>query len=162
MDIIKVDGTWAERLAPLCADFRAALHSYKGIVSEPDIEAGKEEMEEYIQKGFPVFAAEEGGAPVGYVVCRIDEGCLWVEQLYVRGEYRRKGIASALFDRAEGLAHEMGEETVYNYVHPNNNAVIGFLRSKGYTVLNLIEIRRPYEGESPNATIRVDKHEFDY
>ena len=40
--------------------------------------------------------------------------------------------------------------------------MIGFLRSKGYTVLNLIEIRKPYRGEKLTTTIRVDRNTFDY
>ena len=44
----------------------------------------------------------------------------------------------------------------------NNEGMIHFLRSKGYTVLNLIEIRKPYEGEKLTATIHVEKEVFDY
>ena len=40
--------------------------------------------------------------------------------------------------------------------------MINFLRKRGYTVLNLIEIRKPYEGENLTQTIRVGEHEFDY
>ena len=44
-------------LAEMAALFRAELRSYKGIVSKPNIEAGREEMEEYLSARFPVFAA---------------------------------------------------------------------------------------------------------
>lgn len=73
-----------------------------------------------------------------------------------------KGIASLLFQKAEEIAESMGQETVFNYVHPNNDRMIEFLRSKGYTVLNLIEIRKPYKDEKISTTIKVDKHTFDY
>ena len=56
----------------------------------------------------------------------------------------------------------MGEDTVYNFVHPNNDGMIAFLRAKGYTVLNLIEIRKPYRDETPKTSIRVGNHTFDY
>ena len=81
---------------------------------------------------------------------------------HVSSEFRRRGVASMLFEKAEEIAAEKGEETVYNYVHPNNERMIGFLRSKGYTVLNLIEIRKPYKGEKPSTTIHVENNEFDY
>ena len=55
-----------------------------------------------------------------------------------------------------------GEDTVYNYVHPNNDGVIAFLRSMGYSVLNLIEIRKPYAGETLTTTIPVGAETFDY
>lgn len=35
-------------LAEMVALFRVELRSYKGIVSKPDIEAGREELEEYL------------------------------------------------------------------------------------------------------------------
>ena len=162
MRIIKADVKDADRLASLVADFRVTLRSFKGIESKPDLEAGREEIQSYLEEGWPVFAAEEDGKLVGYLVCRIDEPCLWVEHIFVSSEFRRRGVASMLFEKAEEIAAEKGEETVYNYVHPNNERMIGFLRSKGYTVLNLIEIRKPYKGEKPSTTIHVENNEFDY
>ena len=85
-----------------------------------------------------------------------------MEHIFVREEYRRKGAATLLFGKAEEIAESMGEDTVYNFVHPNNEGMIRFLRSKGYTVLNMIEIRKPYRGEKPAATILVEKEAFDY
>ena len=52
--------------------------------------------------------------------------------------------------------------TVYNYVHPNNHHMLEFLRKRGYTVLNLIEIRKPYKGEKLTQKIAVGDHKFDY
>ena len=40
--------------------------------------------------------------------------------------------------------------------------MIEFLRKRGYTVLNLIEIRKPYQGETLTQKITVGEHEFDY
>lgn len=37
-----------------------------------------------------------------------------------------------------------------------------FLRKRGYTVLNLIEVRKPYKDEMLTQTITVGDHEFDY
>ena len=149
-------------MAPLVAAFRTQLRSYKGIKSQPNIEAGKEEIIEFLESGFPIYAIENNGTLTGYIVCRIDEPCLWVEHIFVREEYRRKGIATMLFEKAEEIAASMGEETIYNYVHPNNENMIQFLRSKGYTVLNMIEIRKPYNNEKLTTTIQVGNETFDY
>ena len=162
MDLIEIHGADADRLAPLVADFRVTLNGYRGIASRPKVEAAKEELMEFLDAGFPIYAAEDGGALAGYMVCRIEEPCLWVEHLYVREEYRRKGAATLLFEKAEALAAAMGEDTVYNFVHPNNRGMIEFLRSKGYTVLNMIEIRKPYPGEQLKTTISVGDEVFDY
>lgn len=162
MELVSISTEDADRIAPLVAAFRVQLKVYKGIKSQPNVEAGKEEILDFLRSDFPVYAVEENGALVGYIVCRIDEPCLWVEHIFVREDRRRKGIATMLFNKAEEIAAAMGENTVYNFVHPNNEGMIHFLRSKGYTVLNLIEIRKPYEGEKLTATIHVEKEVFDY
>ena len=162
MKLVEIQLKDTDRVAPLAAAFRVQLKSYKGISAQPDIEAGKEESIEFLNSGFPVFAVEDEGALAGYIVCRIDEPCLWVEHIYVREDLRRKGVATMLFRKAEEIAASMGEDTVYNFVHPNNEGMIRFLASKGYTVLNLIEIRKPYKDERLTTTIHVEKEAFDY
>ena len=161
MEIIKITQV-SDALAEMVALFRVELRSYKGITSKPNIEAGREEMEEYLAAGFPVFAAIVDGAYAGYVVCRVDSEVVWVESIFVKEEYRRHSVASALHNKAEEIAASYGEDTVYNYVHPNNHRMIEFLRKRGYTVLNLIEIRKPYQGEKLTQTIVVGEHDFDY
>ena len=162
MNLIRITENDVDRLAPLVADFRVTLNGYRGISSQPKVEAAREEIGEFLDAGFPVFAAEDDGALAGYMVCRIEEPCLWVEHLFVREAYRRRGVATLLFEKAEALAAAMGEETVFNFVHPNNLGMIGFLRSKGYTVLNMIEIRKPYPGEQLKTIIPVGDAVFDY
>ncbi len=151
-----------DALAEMVALFRVELRSYKGIVSKPNIEEGREEMEEYLSARFPVFAALVDGEYAGYVVCRVDGGVVWVESIFVKEEYRRHGVATALHSRAEEIAASYGDDTVYNYVHPKNHHMIEFLRKRGYTVLNLVEIRKPYKGERLAQTIAVGDHKFDY
>lgn len=162
MKLIEIQSDDADRLAPLVAEFRVTLNGYRGVASEPDVPASRAEIVEFLDAGMPVFAVEDGDKLAGYMVCRIDEPCLWVEHLYVRNEYRRRGIATLLFEKAEELAHAMGEDTVFNFIHPNNRGMIDFLRDKGYTVLNMIEIRKPYKGERLTTTIPVGDAVFDY
>jgi len=149
-------------LAEMVSLFRVELRSYKGIKSKVNIEAGREEMEEYLSAKFPVYAALVDGKYVGYVVCRVDSEVVWVESIFVKEEYRRCGVASSLHSKAEEIAASYGDDTVYNYVHPNNHRMIEFLRKRGYTVLNLIEIRKPHREEKLTQTISVGEHKFDY
>ncbi len=158
----QIDSRDLPAVAPLTAAFRVALLSYKGIESAPDPAAAMEELKEYLGRGFPVYAAYADGVPVGYMVLRLDNSIIWVESLFVRTDFRRRGIASGLFRLAGERAERLGEDTVFNYVHPNNDGMIAFLRKHGYTVLNLIEIRRPFAGEHPKGTVCVGNHEFDY
>ena len=161
MKILEIK-TVNDSLAEMVALLRVDLRSYKGIVSKPNIEAGREEMEEYLSAKFPVFAALVNGEYAGYVVCRVDSEIVWVESIFVKEKYRRHGVATALHCKAEEIAASYGDDTVYNYVHPNNHRMIEFLRKRGYTVLNLIEIRKQYKDEKLTQTIKVGEHIFDY
>ena len=76
-----------QALAEMVALFRVELRSYKGIVSRPNVDTGREEMEEYLAAGFPVFAALVDGQYAGYVVCRVDSEVVWVESIFVKEEY---------------------------------------------------------------------------
>ena len=149
-------------VAPLVAQFRVTLKSFKGISSVPDEAEGAEELKEYLDAGFPVYTARTDGDYSGYIVCRVDEPCVWVESIYVHPDFRRQGIGATLFGKAEEFAASFGEDTVYSYVHPNNRAMLAFLRGKGYSVMNLLEIRKPYAGEKLTRKIRVDEEQFDY
>lgn len=162
MEIVQVGQPDVFPIGSLVADFRVALKGYKGIRAVPDPEGGRRELQEYLDAGFPCFAARVGEEYAGYIVCRVEKPCVWVESIYAKPEYRRLGVASRLFQEAERLAASFGEKTVFNYVHPNNHGMIAFLRSHGYTVLNLVEIRKPYAGETPTQVIRVGEHWFDY
>lgn len=80
LEVTQVNNALAEMVALFLVDLR----SYKGIVSKPNIDAGREEMEEYLSAKFPVFAALIDGEYAGYVVCRIDSEVVWVESIFVK------------------------------------------------------------------------------
>lgn len=161
MEIIEVRQA-NDEFAEMVAQFRVELRSYKGVVSKPNLQAGREEIEDYLSARFPVFAALVDGEYAGYLVCRIDGGVVWVESLFVKTDFRRQGVATALHSKAEEISASLGGDTVYNYVHPNNHRMIEFLRKRGYTVLNLIEIRKPHKDETLTRQITVGEHAFDY
>ena len=161
MRIVKIESA-VPKLGGLVADFRVTLRAFKGIVSRPDAASGTEELQEYLDAGFPVYAAMDGEIPVGYMVCKIEEPCVWVEQIYVIPERRGGDAAEKLLEEAEQIAKGFGEDTLYFYVHPNNDRMISFLRKNGYTVLNLLEVRKPYRNEEPAQQIEGGKKKFDY
>ena len=154
----------ADKVAPLIAKFRVELQAYKQIRADENIEAAKEEFAEYINAGYPVYVYEGRGQDqcAGYAVCRVDGPVVWLESLFVLREHRRAGVASALFGAAEQLAASYGEETMYVYVHPNNDGMFAFLRKQEYNVLNLIEVRKKYEGETIREQIDIRGNSFDY
>ncbi len=149
-------------LAYLTADFRKTLLSYKGIKENIDVDEALEELRYYVSKQYPIYAISDNGKYIGYCVCRIEDHVVWLESLYVRPEYRRKGVGTMLFEKAEALAKENGNDTLYQYVHPNNGKMISFLAHKGYDVLNLIEIRKPYENEKLTENYTIGEYKYRY
>jgi Acetyltransferases len=162
MVVRKIDEGGKDDVSALIAKFRTELKSYKGISSEEDIISAQEEFSEYIASAFPVYACYDNEECVGYIVCRVEEPVVWVESLYVVAEKRRNGVATLLYDEAEALAKSYGEDTLYNYVHPNNDGMIRFLSKRGYDVLNLIEIRKKIGDERLTETISVRNNVFNY
>ncbi|MBQ9448571.1 MAG: GNAT family N-acetyltransferase [Acholeplasmatales bacterium] len=158
---VEFNKKYYDDVANLISLFRVTLRRFKNIESNPDIESAKEELDEYIERKYPIYCYIKDDKSVGYIILRID-GVIWVEQIYVLPGYRRMGIAKALYDVAEDMANSMNEDTVYNYVHPNNDAIIGFLKANDYTVLNLIEVRKKYKGEKTTKKIKIENNEFDY
>jgi ribosomal protein S18 acetylase RimI-like enzyme len=151
------------QLVKLIAEFRVALAKLKHINKDPNLEKAREELEYYLEKSFPIFVAiKDDETLIGYSVCRIQDDVVWNESLYVVPPQRRKGIASSLYRRSEKLAEEYGNETLYNWVHPNNDASISFLKKQGYNVLNLIEVRKKRSNDNLTTNIEVDSHKFRY
>jgi ribosomal protein S18 acetylase RimI-like enzyme len=149
-------------LTRLIAEFRASMAELRGRVRPVDLAAAGDELTKYTGKGFPIYVAEDDTASlVGYLVCRVDGHIVWAEALYIAPEYRRRGIGSTLFAEVERLAQELGNDFPYNWVDPDNVRIIRFLEKRGYSVLNLIELRRPYPTEKLTQKIIVGSHEFD-
>lgn len=161
MNVIEFEDKYFEKTSELLANFRVTLRAFKGIKSEPDIEAAKQELRWAIDDKWPIYLVEDNNQIVGYMLLRVGD-CVWAEHIYVDPSYRRKGVASLLYDKAEEVSNSIGGDTVYNFVHPNNDAMMSFLRSKGYTVLNLVEVRRPYKNEGLNKKYKIGNNEFDY
>lgn len=152
-----------EKISKLIAHFRVELKELKRIKTSPNIQEARKEFKEYIEAKFPIFVAEDSNNELlGYIVCRVDGAVIWAESLFVSNSSRRKGIGSRLYQEAEKLAKDLGGDTVYNWVHPNNDKIIPFLMKRGYNVLNLIEIRKPLQGEVLDQKINIGKYEYNY
>lgn len=151
-----------EKISRLIAQFRIELRQLKGITSMPKIDQAKEEFREYIEAKCPIFVAENDNKLFGYLVCRIDGSIVRAESIFVSNSARRSGIASKLYKEAENIARELGGTTVFNWVHPNNDKMINFLSKMGYNVLNLIEIRKPWENEMLTQKNCVGNHKYNY
>ncbi|MBR3227872.1 MAG: GNAT family N-acetyltransferase [Erysipelotrichaceae bacterium] len=159
---ITIDKDNVYSLAYLTVDFRKTLAKLRNNELNYDVDDAVEELRHYLNKGYPVFAVSDNGRYIGYAVCRIDDDVVWLEQIYVRKEYRRKGVGRMLFERAEAIAKEYGNDTLYQYIHPNNDIMASFLKANGYDVLNLIEIRKGAPEEDNEKSYLIGDNEYRY
>lgn len=105
-------------------------------------------VEEYYQEIFDdpdnhfLFVAEEGGKFAGFIRADIKEipnffkhpRILYLDDTYIKLEFRRKGIARQLLHRAEELAKELGIKRIQSRVYSYNKPVQEMLESGGYRV----------------------------
>ena len=163
MKIIDFTKDYEEELIYQLAQNRIALAELKNRKKMLDLQSAKEELDYYLDRKFPIYIAiNEKQEIFGFTVCRVDDDVVWDELLYVVPEERQKGIASAMFARAEKLAIDLGGNTLYNWVHPNNHRSIPFLKKQGYDVLNLIEVRKKLPDEKLSRKFKIGDHEYKY
>ena len=152
-----------DQLALLLADYHVTMCRFRGSAPPPDLLTAERELLSYRPDEYQIFLAElDESTLVAFIICRIIVDRVSVEALYVMPEYRRQGVANLLYDRAEELAEELGGEPLTNWVHPNNDRFIAFLRKRGYLVLSQIELRKPRAGEGPLQQIKVGTNIFEY
>ena len=149
-------------LVYLVKDFRKHLAKLKNRESDVDVDEALEELKYYVDNGYPIYAISDAGRYIGYEVMKIIEDVVWVESIYVLPEYRRKGVGKLLLQKAEEISEEYRNDTLYFNVHPNNHGMLRFLKTNGYDVLNLIEIRKAWPGEEVADTYDIDDHIYKY
>lgn len=84
------------------------------------------------------FILEDGGTIAGYSV--IAKGytteygglCIWIEDIYIKPEYRRRGLASALFHYLETRYEEAVRFKMET--EPDNTAALKAYKRNGYQV----------------------------
>jgi len=163
MKVRPVEPADHDSLIQLIADFRVTMYRFRGSAPPPDLPHAERKLLAYQSPERQLYVAEaEDSSLVGFIVCCIAAGRVSVEALFVMAEYRRQGVGTMLYDKAEEIAAEVSEEPLSNWVHPNNDRFIAFLRRRGYLVLSLVELRKPAPGEGPFQQIKVGKNIFEY
>ena len=100
---------------------------------------GEAELSFAQREGFWVWAAEIDGEFVGWLNCvfipKPDQrvGLLYVDELWTAPEFRRRGVAEALMEKAVDLARELPAWKVRLYVGRDNPAARSFYRQMGFT-----------------------------
>lgn len=149
-------------LVYLYIDFRKTLSSFKNINNDIDEDEALLQLKHHLSKNDLIYAIADNGRYIGFVICRKDDDVIYLEAIYVRKQDRLKGVGRLLLQKAEAIAKEYGNTTLYMSVHPNNDEMLSFLKKNGYDVLNLIELRKSYPDEQNNSTYSIGEHEYRY
>ena len=161
--IVHYQHSYREDLIRLIAKFRVSLRALKVNEPKEDLKSAEEELEFYQRKKYPILLALGSNEDLlGYIVIKIEDEIVWAESLYVSESSRQKGIGGDLYHKAEKIAQKFQQDTIYNWIHPNNTKIINFLKKRGYNVLNLVEIRKKRKNEIIQSTINIGDHSFGY
>ena len=160
--LIKIKDDNVYGLGYLLVSFRKYLAKLKDNEIDYDIDDAIEELKTYLKLDYQIYAVSLKGKNIAFAIYKIFDNVVWLEYLYVLKEYRLKGVGKMLLEKGEEIANEYHNDTLYMYVHPNNDLMLDFLKKNNYDVLNLIEIRKKYPEENLKTTYKIGNHEYKY
>ena len=101
-----------------------------------------------------VLLAEVDNQVVGFaciqILCSVCFACPWAElmELYVRSQFRRRGLGKALVLHAENLAREEGASDMILRTGTRNTTGQGFYQALGYKRDNELSFSKPLAEQS--------------
>ena len=94
-----------------------------------------EAVEDRMDRDENFFIVMMGGKPAGYFAWKMQNTALFLTDLYLKPEYRGKGLGRDILLYCERLARADGKGRVYCYVHEKMLPVLGFFKEQRYRVL---------------------------
>jgi len=165
LEIIRVLGVneaFSYDITPLLVNFRKELALLKNRKLNYNLADAKAELKDYFSSDYEFFIALKSDSVIGYAILKVFDETVWLDQLFVLEAERKNSVATKLLAIANERANNYGKETAFINIHPNNHKMIKFLAKNGYNVLNLIEVRKPYNNESNKTNIQVGENSFLY
>jgi len=121
-------------------DFKAYVSTLEKTTSWRD--EAEEELAARIQKMTEkdeIWVAETDAKAVGFMILTLnDDGTLEIDWLDVHPEFQRKGVATNLVEKAEGIAKTRKVEALSVHTSVENTKMIAFLKMNGFTVFKRI------------------------
>ncbi|WP_148881922.1 GNAT family N-acetyltransferase [Thermococcus aciditolerans] len=137
MEIVRLDEEHLPDFQELYIEFFRELRGKQGWKPDEE-ESYRKEAESYFRRGDVIFLAYER-EPAGFIRLSSREGCFWIEELFVRPEFRGRSIGRALVERAEEEVKEH-DDALYLYVLPQDKDAVAFWKRLGYGTINTIEL----------------------
>lgn len=123
------------------ADYQELMKLYDEFVEEERFSGGKEDSFQEVLASTEnfIYVAEDGGKLVGFVtfstrwVVRYPRPIAEMDELYVKPEYRRKGLGTQLVDTIMKRAGELGCSRMFLRTHFKQEAAEQLSRKMGFT-----------------------------
>ncbi len=154
MKVVPLDASYLSEFQTLYTEFFMELRGKQGWRADEE-EAYRKESEGYFRRGDLIFLGLENNRAVGFIRLSSREGCFWIEEIYVRPEFRGRCIGRALVERAEEEVKEH-DDALYLYVLPQDKDAIGFWKRLGYDVINTIELVKDLKPSGRSAVHTVE------
>lgn len=118
-------------------------HEYfPGIISDLQVDYMVEKFQSYdsirkqITEGYEYFFVKEYGFILGYIGIHCEPEKLYLSKLYLKREYRGKGIFHAMLAFCEEEARNRGLHALYLTVNRENKPTIAVYRKKGFQIVD--------------------------
>ncbi|WP_297129006.1 GNAT family N-acetyltransferase [Thermococcus sp.] len=143
MQILSLTKEHLNEFINLYIEFFKELRGKQGWNPHDEVEYQAEALH-YFKRGDIILLAFEGDRAAGFIRVSSREDSFWIEELYVRPEFRGKGIGKALVKRAEEEVLKW-DIALYLFVLPQDKDAITFWKKLGYDMINTIELVKDLE-----------------
>ncbi|MBQ7849450.1 MAG: GNAT family N-acetyltransferase [Clostridia bacterium] len=139
----------SEMIAAFFAEHYAISEKTDAQITPERLQAAREDLADWLaREDAAVYRIAEDGGTAGFLMLARHGGTVvWIENLYVRPEMRRRGIASRAIGLAEEIAgRDMHAPAVSMDVIPQNRAAMQLYHALGYDTLQMVTMRKPLRG----------------
>lgn len=139
-----------EMLAAFFAEHYAISEKTDAQVTPERLQAAGEDLAEWLaREDAAVYRIAENGETAGFLMLARHGGTVvWIENLFVMPEMRRRGIATRAIGLAEEIAgRDMQAPAISMDVIPQNQAAMRLYHALGYDTLQMVTMRKPLRGE---------------
>lgn len=142
----------------MLADISAFWETHYQTVT-PTQAAG--DIEAWTAEGHALYTILFNGGAVGFLHMGSRGGaCDWLEDVFVREEFRDRGIGSAAIEAAWDMLRAEGLETMYLEVVPANERAIRLYYRLGFINLNTLTLNRSVKEKQQLGIQNIDGLEF--
>ena len=100
---------------------------------------GKDVISKEIEHGKQYFIIENEGDSIGYFAYTLEEDRLFISKVYLKKEFRGKGLSSKVFDHFEEVARTYGKTKLFLRVNRFNKQAIDVYLHRGFVITESID-----------------------